>query len=150
MAVQQTRPRLTLQPKQVAVSDCAMIPASSYLEALKRCTLLLRSAKLWCICPLLHTHAVQDRYWVSSSRKYSTTLKIFTWKYLDFQRDMFDYAKHESKHICIEDNENNPPHQGKLGESAALDLWHLSHLTSCFSKSGWLRAIAHSNAFVPF
>jgi len=81
-----------------------------------------------------------------------------TWMYLEYSRDLFDYLPKELDPLAyfIESPEN--PNKAVLGESAILDIHHLSHgidafvghLGSRFGKLGWYQAISVRNGFVPF
>jgi len=81
-----------------------------------------------------------------------------TWTYLQYARDIFDYLPHDLDPLAyfIESPEN--PNKGVLGESAVLDIHHLSHgvdafvghLGSRFGKLGWYQAVSVRNGFVPF
>ena len=86
---------------------------------------------------------------------HGSVFKKFTWKYLAFDRDIFNYAK-EGENVYIEAQENNK-NKADMGETAALDLWHLSHgqvfvgnLGSRFGKSAWFLAMSRNIMFVPY
>jgi hypothetical protein len=75
-----------------------------------------------------------------------------SWKYVDYPRNIFHYAK---SGILVTDRRNE--YISMSGESAFLDIWHLSHgqtfighLGSRFGKVSWIQAIGRNNAFVPF
>jgi hypothetical protein len=77
-----------------------------------------------------------------------------TWKYVHYPRDVFNYSETllEGEHY-IEWAPNMP----ELGETAFLDIWHLSHgqifvghLGSRFGKLSWWQATARHNSFVPY
>eukprot|EP00548_Thalassiothrix_antarctica_P011485 CAMPEP_0194162024 /NCGR_PEP_ID=MMETSP0152-20130528/79271_1 /TAXON_ID=1049557 /ORGANISM="Thalassiothrix antarctica, Strain L6-D1" /LENGTH=510 /DNA_ID=CAMNT_0038871889 /DNA_START=666 /DNA_END=2198 /DNA_ORIENTATION=- len=82
---------------------------------------------------------------------YRDVYESMNWHYLQFDRNTFRYDG------VIEDENNDPKQQKRLGETAVADLWHLSHgqvfighLGSRFGKLGWLLSIARHNAFVPY
>jgi hypothetical protein len=79
-----------------------------------------------------------------------------TWKYLKYPRQYFNYnnGSFDGRNY-IESPEN--VYAANLGETAATDIWHLSHgqvyighLGSRFGKLAWWQSTARYHSFVPY
>ena len=87
-------------------------------------------------------------------RDYRPIYDAVTWKYVDYSRTLFNYSQGMTEgENYIEWSVN----MAQLGETAVVDIWHLSHgqvfighLGSRFGKLSWWQAIARHNSFVPF
>jgi len=81
-----------------------------------------------------------------------------SWMYLDYPRQIFRYGSGNHPHVAnIRIINPGIKQKAILGESAFVDIWHLSHghifighLGSRFGKVSWIQALGRNNAFVPF
>jgi hypothetical protein len=80
-----------------------------------------------------------------------------SWMYVDYPRDIFHSGSRNDRQANITITNPSIQHKGTLGESAFVDIWHLSHghtfighLGSRFGKVSWIQAMCRNNAFVPF
>jgi len=125
-----------------------------YMNALRKIRLLVPRTR-----PLhvyLATDDVGDMISEIVSKKHESraeeeVVDVERWHFVKYSRDVFNYEA-----LTIEDVENKD-HQPKLGETAIIDLWHLSHghafvghLGSRYGKVAWLLATARHNTFIPF
>lgn len=124
-----------------------------YMDALKRVQELLPGHHLVVYLATDHTQSLIDEI----KAKYPTLYQSSSWKYLDYSRDIFNYmsGKYQEGLSFIESpmNEN----KALLGETAVLDIWHLSHgrvflghVGSRFGKLSWWQAASRYNSFIPF
>jgi hypothetical protein len=138
-------------PAQTSGGQRRCYETSVYLDALTRVHDLAKGREIVVFLATDFAGSLLDEI----KTTHHSVFKKFTWKYLAFERKVFNYATEGTK-TYIEDNENNK-NQGDLGETAALDLWHLSHgqvfvgnLGSRFGKSAWFQAMSRNNMFVPY
>jgi len=127
-----------------------------YMDILQRIQLLVPEKHLVVYLATDHSQSLMHEI----QNKYPDLYKSSSWKYLEYSRQIFDYFAGQDLELGLEayfiespENKNKPI----LGESAILDIWHLSygqvfigHLGSRFGKIGWYQAIARYNSFVPF
>jgi len=127
-----------------------------YMAVLQRIQSLLPEKHLVVYAATDHSQSLMD----DIRTEYPDIYKSVSWKYLEYSRQIFDYFAGQELELGLEayfiespENKNKP----LLGESAIVDIWHLSHgqvfighLGSRFGKLGWYQAIARYNSFVPF
>lgn len=87
---------------------------------------------------------------------HADAFSLVSWKYLQYSREVFDYFGGEADSGNFIESPDNK-HRAILGETALLDIWHLSHgqvfighLGSRFGKLSWIQATARYNTFIPF
>jgi len=123
---------------------------SVYMEALSRIQMLAKGRHLVVYVATDHLLDLMREIAKSHSKIYHQC----TWKYVYHSRSLFNYShtlRGDSQFIEFSEN------HGALGETALMDVWHLSHgevfvghLGSRFGKLSWWQAIARHNTFVPF
>eukprot|EP00546_Thalassionema_frauenfeldii_P019991 CAMPEP_0178897402 /NCGR_PEP_ID=MMETSP0786-20121207/1724_1 /TAXON_ID=186022 /ORGANISM="Thalassionema frauenfeldii, Strain CCMP 1798" /LENGTH=568 /DNA_ID=CAMNT_0020567943 /DNA_START=17 /DNA_END=1723 /DNA_ORIENTATION=+ len=123
---------------------------SVYMDALSRIQSLAKGRHLVVYVATDHLLDLMSEIEKDHSKLY----RQCTWKYVHHSRDIFNYShtlSGGSKFIEFSAN------HGALGETALMDIWHLSHgevfvghLGSRFGKLSWWQAIARHNTFVPF
>mmetsp|Transcript_17452 Transcript_17452/g.25206 ORF Transcript_17452/g.25206 Transcript_17452/m.25206 type:complete len:500 (-) Transcript_17452:75-1574(-) len=123
-----------------------------YLKALERVRKLVGKKRH--IVVYVSTDAAGDLI-EEIQNSFPSIFKKMTWKYLDFPRDLFDYGDNSGEVVFIESPENKK--RAGLGETAVLDLFHISHgqvfignIGSRFGKAGWFQASGRYNTFVPY
>lgn len=125
-----------------------------YMDSLKRVVQMVPDKHV--VVYLATDYALSLLDEIKNNVNYEHVYRNVTWKYLDYSRDIFDYAGgNQEKDIFIGSPRNN--YKAILGEAAVADIWHLSHgqvfighLGSRFGKVSWFQATGRNNAFVPF
>jgi len=121
-----------------------------YMEALERIRSLAVGRQLVVYLATDHILDLMD----DIRKNHASLFNQVTWKVVQHSRGIFNYSHTlRGGEGFIEFSENH----GSLGETAILDIWHLSHgqvfighLGSRFGKLSWWEAMARHNSFVPF
>jgi len=121
-----------------------------YMKALQRVLALAEGRHLVVYVATDHLLDLMDDIQKNHQQMY----KRATWKIVQHPREIFNYSHTlRGGEQFIEFSENH----AALGETAIMDLWHLSHgqafighLGSRFGKLSWWEAMARHNSFVPF
>jgi hypothetical protein len=121
-----------------------------YMRALKEVQSLAPDRQLVVYVATDHMLSLLDDIKESHHEMYES----ITWKHAEYPRQLFNYSTGlggGSKYI------EWAPNKAELGETAMVDLWHLSHgqvfvghLGSRFGKLSWWQATARHNSLIPF
>jgi hypothetical protein len=138
---------LDSKPQMSGVRLC--YDTSVYIQALMRVRALAGDRHIVVYIATDHLTSLMDEI----KERYRDLYDELTWKYVDHSRNIFNYSTTEDDQRYIEFAGNT----AQLGETAVLDIWHLSHgevfvghLGSRFGKLSWWQATARHNSFVPF
>lgn len=123
---------------------------SVYMNALKRVQERVPNHRLVVYVATDHMLSLLDEIKENHRDVYDS----MSWKYVDYPRQMFNYS------LGLQAGANFiewAPNKASLGETAMVDVWHLSHgqvfvghLGSRFGKLSWWQATARHNNFIPF
>jgi hypothetical protein len=123
-----------------------------YMKALQRILDFLPDKDVIVYISTDHLGTIMDEI----KSRFPALYKSVTWKYLKYPRLYFNYNNETFDGGNYIENPNNR-FAAKLGETAAEDIWHLSHgqvfighLGSRFGKIAWWQSIARYHSFVPY
>ena len=123
---------------------------SVYMTALQRVRSIAAGRHIVVYIATDHMTSLLDEI----QKTHRTLYDAVTWKFVDYSRNLFNYSSNlmfETRFI------EWAPNAAELGETAVVDIWHLSHgqifighLGSRFGKLSWWQATSRHNSFVPF
>lgn len=126
---------------------------SVYIETLQRAHKIANKDKLRHLVVYVatdHMESLMDEIKDNHREVYDS----MTWKYVQYPRQMFNYSANLSQGSEFIEW---APNKHFLGETAIVDIHHLSHgqifighLGSRFGKLSWWQAMGRHNSFVPF